>query len=976
MALRLLLLIVFCTTLYGTACTQHFKYKHFDVDDGLPSSQVFCAFQDDEGYMWFTTDNGLSRFNGYQFDNYSTKDGIADNTILKGQKAKDNSLLFFTLSSGFFWFKQGKFHPILSKDYLKLMQYQKLKIREYVLDKNKTIWFSTNEHAIYYSLDTNGKLLKYKCEIPQKTEKRATFLVQVDSNSILPVAIFRDIKKDFTSFQIINKKHHYFIPNVEIKLAIKLQNLFILLTAGDEQSKGKLFLYHPKNRSLKKLPEEKGKYYNIAMHDAEDNLWLGHKKGVDFYKGNNPVPIQLLSNVYVTHLFQDFEKNIWVTTKDNGVYLITDLNIKNYLKNEKIVSFSDYNQKLWVTTVNGKVFRKDSLHRFVKLFDKKVENIVNASHFSKNGVFFYDGIYDFSGVKKSNFKKGKTINAKKVISVGDSIYITSTHNGLVYLNIRTGFSKWRVGPKLRINALFKDTSNTILLGSVKGLFSFNFSKLSYADIRNGKQLLSQRIMDIEKWGNSYALATRGQGVVIYSKDTLFAITKEAGLKSNLVSCITTVNDSVIWVGSNNGVARIELEPFTLKIKSISNYTNVEGLTSNEVLDIIYYKNSIWVGTSKGVSLLPTGIRNTFAIPPKLKISQVYINNKPQGFAKHLHLKPHQNNININYLGISFKTLGKLTFRYRLKGYLNEWTETESKNVNFTNIPAGSYTFELQVQNKNGIWSSSKTVHFTIAKHFTQEVWFIALMVFLIVSIPSGIVLVYSKNRRRREKQKRRVLEAQLLALRNQINPHFIFNALNSIQAYNVKARDKEAIKYLSNFSELMRQILENTKHRFISLYDEISCVKNYLKLEALRTNNRFSYTITINNELEGLHVYLPPMLLQPHLENAIWKGFTGEIQNPQLHIEFSKYGNALHIKIRDNGIGINKSKIINSKIKKTNGYESTGIRNIQERIKSIRELYGIFISIKIQDVSEKNADQIGTEVLYTITLLTELAHSI
>lgn len=975
MALRLLFLCLLCIIFYGEAYTQHFKYKHFDVDDGLPSSQVFCAFQDTDGYMWFTTDNGLSRFNGYKFENYSTKDGITDNTILAGETTKNGSLLFFTLSSGFFWYKQGKFQPIKSKDHDKLISHHKLKIRNYVLDQKNTIWFSTNESATYYSLDTTGKIAKYKCYISNK-EKYGTFLIQVDDNNILPVIKFKKTKPSITDYKVTINQEAPFIPNIVIKFTIVQQGSFMLLPSKKVSIKNSPLFYSTKKGLIEPpFSLNKKQYCTTSLLDNENNRWLGLEKGVYFYEKNSSTPIHLLPNEYVTHIFQDFEKNIWISTKDNGVYLITGRKIKNYLNTEKVISFSDYNNKLWVTTITGKVFQTDTSGYFIKVFDKKVSNIISASHFSKRGIFFYDGIYDFSGKKKETFRR-KKINAKKIIAIKDSVYIVGTHNGLIYINTNIKLPSWHFKPELRINALLEDTANTVLLGTVKGLFSFNLSTLTNSDLRDGKKLLSARIMDIEKWGEKYILATKGRGLVIYSKDTLYSITKDNGLKSNLISCATVVNDSVIWIGSNKGVARIEINPITLQTKNISSYTHTEGLSSNEVIDIMHYKESIWVGTSRGISQLPLNSNNIFSITPKLKITQVYINNKLRALAQNLSLKPHENNIFINYLGVSFKTIGKLTYRYRLKGYINDWTETESRNVNFTNIPAGSYIFELQAQNKNGIWSPSKVVSFSIAKHYTQELWFIVLIIITAISIPSSIIFIYSKNRRVQEKQKRKAIEAQLLALRNQINPHFIFNALNSIQAYNVKTRDKEAIKYLSNFSELMRQILENTKHSFINLYDEISCIKNYLKLESLRTNGRFTYTITLSNELEALYIYLPPMLIQPHLENAIWKGFTNEITNPHLNIIINKQNDKLIIKIIDNGIGITKGRIASTKTTQKRGYASTGIKNILERVDSIKKLYGIDISINIFDISELETDQTGTEVCYTITLLKELPKSI
>jgi ligand-binding sensor domain-containing protein len=975
MVLRLALFFVLNLAINFQLYAQSFKYKHFDVDDGLPSSQVFSAFQDKEGYMWFTTDNGLSRFDGYSFQNFSTKDGIIDNTILSGTVAQDSSILFFTLSSGFFWYKNGQFYKIKSKAYNRLINTQRLKITNYALDKYKTIWFRTNQNGIYYSLDLKGKITKYKCK-PITQEQKGTYLIQIDANNLLPIANHGYPDKDITNYLKSIYKNHPFVPHVNIKFAVKQNNAFILIPNKDKegQSVGNVaFFYTPRNKITHYYFQTKkgNQIYNSSILDEDSKRWMGTEKGVFMYEPDKQKPIHILEENFITNIFQDFEKNVWITTKDKGVFLITGSKIENYLTSEKITSFTTYDDKLWVTSITGKIFNIDTTGLFTKVLDKKTKNIVMASSISKNGIFLFDGVYNFSGERKKTFKK-KELNAKAVIQINNSQYVIGTHNGILIYDLYRNTLDEHLGPRIRISSLYKNSSNSILIGTVKGLFSFNISNKTYTGISRGQHLLSNRIMDIKEWGSSYILATKGNGIVIYGNDTLYAITKDNGLKSNLISCATVVNDTVIWVGSNTGVAKIEFNYTKDKIKSISNYTHIDGLSANEVTDIISFNNNIWVGTSKGISLLPLNGDNSFTVTPKLKVNGFYVNNSLVSGTNNYTLKPNENNISISYLGVSFKSLGKLSYRYKLNGYINEWVETKSKNVNFTNIPAGDYTFELQAMNKNGMWSSSKVVNFSIAKHFTQEIWFIVLIILVIVSIPSGIILVLSKNKRARERQKRRALEAELFALRTQINPHFIFNALNSIQAYNVKARDKEAIKYLSNFSELMRQILENTKHSFITLYDEIGCITNYLKLESLRTNGRFTYTIEVDEGLEALHVYLPPMLIQPHLENAIWKGFTDDVSAPHISIIFSKLSNKLNISIKDNGIGINKGRSTIAKTTKISGYSSTGIKNILDRLESIKQLYDIDIIVDVFDISERRANQTGTEVNYTITLLKEL----
>lgn len=957
--------------------SQELKFKHFDVEDGLPSSQVFSVFQDNEGYMWLTTDNGLSRYDGYSFVNFSIKDGLIDNTVLSAKVSVNNNILFLTLSSGFFWYKSGEFNRIKSPQYDKLLGARARVNQQYFLDKNETIWFTTNKLGEYYSLDTLGNLVTHKySNLFSGNNKLGTYVIDLKGKILLAPKPKKDQIFPLTPKSGWSKNVN-FVPWIINKQVFKTKDTLMFLAREIETSLNKIFL-KTKNQKIvsKTLPLGNAKkFFTHALADDENDVWIGTESGVYFFKeGNfNIVPQHFLKGYYVTYIFQDHEKNIWVATKDDGIFLLTGKKIRNYLPSDKVIALSPYGNYLWVATMTGKVIRVDSANNFLEILNLESKNVISAFSVSQDGIFIGNNIYDLNG---KTIKSGKKSNAKKIINFGKSLWLVANHEGAIYVGRVLKGHRKLPNFSLRTNALLLKPPKELLLGSIKGLFLYNLENETVKDIRKGSPLLSTRIMEIKKWRDAYLLATKGNGLVIYSKDTLFAINTSQGLKSNMVRSITVENDTTIWVGSNAGISKITLLPNKYSIGTIYNYTNIEGLASNEVMDISFYNRKIWVATSKGLSCFSPGNENIFGITPKLKIEEVLINNKIKTGGNKLSLAPDENNILINYLGISFKTLGNIKYRHRLKGYGNQWVTTQSRSANFTNIPAGKYVFEVQAQNKDGVWGNSKKVTFTIAQHFTKKAWFILLIIIILISIPSGVIYTVFKNKKEKEKQKRKALEAELFALRNQVSPHFIFNALNSIQSYNVKSRDKEAINYLSKFSDLMRQILENTKHSFISLEVEIECITNYLNIERLRTNNRFIYNISIDNNINRLGTFIPPMLIQPHLENAIWKGFTKEIIDPFIEIDLSVVDDSLIIKIRDNGIGINRGTALKGNENKQKSYESTGIKNIINRIEHIKQLYSIDISLNIYDLSEKEENKNGTEIYYTISLLKQKPSSI
>lgn len=966
-------LLIICYTL---SVAQSLQFKHLDVEDGLPSSQVFCAFQDNDGYMWFTTDNGVSRFDGYAFKNFSTKDGLAANTVLTGIVLNNNNILFHTLSSGLFWYKNGAFEEIKSQEYKELVHKKNIIVVRYTVDRNNTVWFTTNEFNTYYSLDTTEKLTQHHGPpIGTNPMLRGSFLIDL-GNSFLPS--LKANKRLITSAPKSYSPPTTFFPSIMVKNVRKLDTCFFLLLEKDDSTKNNIFFITNEKKLITKklIINDTNPFFTYVFSDNEKDIWLGSESGVYLFENGdfNAPYVHILKEYYITYINQDDEGNIWITTKDDGVFLITGKNIKNYLTNQKVIAFSQHANHLWATTVTGRVVKIDSNSKITEVLNKKTKNNIATFLVSKKGVFIHETLHDFNN--KISVSLNNFLNTKKIVCIGDSLYFIANHMGINAVKPPSDEVKSGLSVQHRTNGLLFEPPSQLLLGTTKGLFSYNIHTKTTTDIRKGNPLLSERIMDIKKWGNSYLLATKGQGLVIYNNDTVFALSTKEGLKSNIIHCSTAENGNTIWAGSNSGVSKIVFVPNTFILKTVTNYTNIDGLASNEVKDLAYFNNKIWVATMKGISCFLPQKDSTYSITPKLKIQTLLINNSPVVTTDNLILKPHENNLLINYLGISYKTLGQITYRYRLNGYANEWVLTKNISANFTNIPAGNYVFELQAINKDGIWSPSKKIQIFIAQHFTQKLWFIILVIIILISIPSGIVFNILKSKREKEKQKRKALEAELFALRNQISPHFVFNALNAIQSYNVKTRDREAINYLSNFSDLMRQILENAKHSFISIEDEIDCITNYLNLEKLRTNNRFTYTITVGENINKMYTFIPPMFLQPHLENAIWKGFTKEIPAPHIDINFTINGNSLSINIIDNGIGINNGADSRTQNTSVKGYQSTGIKNIQSRIAHIKQLHDIDISLNIYDLSEKVLGQTGTEVCYTISLLTKRPTSI
>lgn len=235
----------------------------------------------------------------------------------------------------------------------------------------------------------------------------------------------------------------------------------------------------------------------------------------------------------------------------------------------------------------------------------------------------------------------------------------------------------------------------------------------------------------------------------------------------------------------------------------------------------------------------------------------------------------------------------------------------------------------------------------------------SLSVALLILLIASVFILRSSNLKRKANQL-----LALRSLRSQMNPHFIYNSLNSVNSYISKNDEKTANKYLSDFSRLMRSVMENSKHDFVSLSTEIETLKLYLNLEHSRFNDKFDYSFTVDEKLETDAITLPPMLIQPFIENAIWHGLRYLDEKGLLKVEIAKEAGLLRIIIEDNGIGRKKSEELKTRFQK--GHASTGVMNIENRIQIINHLFNARIGIRIEDLDKQNMQ--GTRIVLTMPL--------
>ncbi|HKZ67061.1 MAG TPA: histidine kinase, partial [Chitinophagaceae bacterium] len=356
------------------------------------------------------------------------------------------------------------------------------------------------------------------------------------------------------------------------------------------------------------------------------------------------------------------------------------------------------------------------------------------------------------------------------------------------------------------------------------------------------------------------------------------------------------------------------------------------------------------------------------------ITAINVNDKPWSIhtnptlVNELNFNHTQNFLTIHFAVNNFSNEQNNQFSYRLKGLTDNWSVANASNVAiFTSLPPGNYLFELRSGNSDGKWSDGiKTLAITIHPAWWQTWWFRISAIVLLAGLVSFFITRRIKNIRREAALKQQLAEIEIKGLHAQMNPHFIFNSLNSIKEMILEDEKQNASRYLSKFAQLIRTSLEQSRQTFITIRQCVDHLQQYLEMEKLRFED-FSYCIDVDEKLNADEARIAPMLVQPLVENAIWHGLRSKENDRKLFIRFFKEGNLVICEIEDNGVGIRHT--MNSKQGALSVHRSFGIANIHERLALLNEKYNMNCSLKITDKTELPVKKgSGTMAVLQLTL--------
>jgi ligand-binding sensor domain-containing protein len=961
-------LTLFLLFLQQFIIAQQFNYTTINTTQGLPSTETYSILKDKRGYVWFATDHGIARYDGKEFITYNFSDGLSDNTILRMCEDARGRIWFMSQSNELFYWEEGNVHKAPVSKLLVTTIAQWDPIFTLYIDKAQNIWFNTLSGIFVSDAKHN-----YTTLTRHKPFNNRNTAIEIVDNKVALDFKFRGMRKKRMTSSFYTYNFAWRINNTIqcCDTSISTNDLIITKNRNDAAVSKDGTLFYSHDFTLFRISKDK-KIETIKFNsevieltiDENNNLWVGLFKGGLRYFKNADIhskPISMLNGFTVSDVWAD-ATGAWCSTLEKGVFYIPSLSIRSYSNipflDDRIFSMNVFRDKMIICTFGERIFETQgdtivpcSTFKKFQMPSTKLYRIkeINGNIYVSWGN--HTDILDQSLTKIGPNYSFQVFSASKdVIKTEDNTIWTLNASCIKKLTLDKKITPVYATP-YRLTTAVVVKGRVIMIGSKRGVYLIEDGHITFLNKISPllKCPISQMLKDAA--GNIW-MATAGNGLLKYKDSTVTQISIKEGLISNICTSLEQDGSGKIWIGTNKGLSCLYNPLDKRKNWIIRNLTVNNGISSNEICNLKTFKNKLWVGTKSGLNTID--LEDIFATGESpAYIQSVLVNNKIVDSTQSLTYN--QNNVKIMLNGLSYSISSEQRYRFRLIGLDSTWQEIKTDEVLFNSLPPGSYIFQAAVMNPDGTWSKRTAgYHFIINKPCWLTWWFILLEIITAAFIVYLIIRWRTSIIRKKENEKLRInkllAEYQMKALTAQMNPHFIFNAINSIQNFIIKNRSTLAYDYLIKFSTLIRMVLNNSKENEISLQQELDTLVLYVELEQLRFENSFDFHLNVAPEVDTHSLVIPALLLQPYIENAIWHGLMPlEDRKGVINLTIAAQNEFLKIHITDNGIGRTASDQIKKKIVYKN-HKSVGMELTGKRI----EVFGQESTFSLQIIDNYN----------------------
>ncbi len=985
--MKKLVLIIF-SLISCTLWSQEPVSIHLTQKDGLPDIEFYDIIEDNEGFIWLAADKGLFRYNGKEYKNYShhQKRGLS---VFNLKKDAQGRIWCNNVSGQFFYI-----HNDSLKLYIDIQEkIEKTKLPIYTFDETESLCIATDGGL--YHVDKTTKEIRTIIDNKTMIARQNHELVNFDDHiyfmqDSLYVFKNRKLKKRIPTFTEhhyvkmfrINQKNYYVGSNRKWYYPVEDNELTI---AEIDLDSGSL-------KPIEVPKELKGKTI-IEINEIDGKVYVITNGGCFIYRvidGNFLYEGVFNDKVYSSRVIKDLNENYWITTLEEGVDVIPNLGISKLRTDENIHSINALEiveSKIIYGTEQGYIGVKD-------LITQK-EKLIKLGHNVRVFGFAYNPETNSLFVSTDNrsilwdFNTGKVFEISGVASkdinlASNNNVLISYHSGAMLVDFshveKSPLSKESIfqfrPTKKHIRPLkLVDLSNVrsyanhyknddaMYVGQIDHLYHIDKNLKKTEITFQGNSLFATDITETKD--GTIWISTNEFGILgIQDKKVVFHYDESKGLQSNqTLKLVADEND--LWVITNEGLHFLDRRKEAFKSFSFQHEIPIQ-----KVKDIKPHKGKLYIGGDTGIFVVDKKYIQEKEVIPTVYFESVLIGNSAVEKKEKYVTSYDQNSFEAYFNSNTFNSKESITYLYRLEGLEKDWTPTSTGSVRFPSLPYGRYTFQIKAVTNKGVESEvAETIAIEVTKPFWVQWWFyLLLLILLFIYYKVTLSKIQKKQQIKIENERvgKELVLSQLENLRSQMNPHFIFNVLNSIQEYIISNDKYTASLYLTEFSKLIRMYLEHSRREEINLDEELKALKIYLDLEKDRFEEDFEYSIHLDTNVNKERMTVPSLFIQPYVENAIKHGLLHKEKNKIVSINFiyDKKYDQLICKIVDNGIGRKESEKINEK--KRRDHKSFATKAIDNRVDLLNKNRERKIRVEIKDLETENQESEGTRITITI----------
>lgn len=945
---------------------QYPGYFNYTIENGGPSNEVYSILEDKQGYIWIGCDAGLYRYNGVRFEQFSSP-LLSSRAVTGLCQTTTGTIYAYNFNGQILTFHNEKLTVLKGWDH---------PVNSLAADSKNNIWVSTGK-GLYCISDKTKKWHEIKDRFSKSSHPIKYYLnsVRVQKNGIVSYI------EEGNIVELYNNQKQVHVINLEkslvpVYITEGMQNPWVFRMVDGiffVPKKGKYVPgYDPKLTELLKFR----KITNAQK--IEDDIWISTYSGIVKYNIKKKTTSLFYPQKAFSSCLKDREGNYWFTTLHDGILRMPSLEIYCWNSRTGVTNFDQFSHV--VATNGGLCFAStdgvvgEMRNTFTDFYSptNTLKSDIGAMYFDPiercvfynkmNSIFrFCDGKSTLVNEFARPIKDFHRIQGAYLLATSQGTYLYSLPNeGLK--EQKCILQDWS---RAIVDSPFDDH---LFIAGNNGLYEFSVAKKQFKRIRtyfNNRQVRAmctdeKKIYLLTFDGMVYSLEKGGKIRLLFQFSEAYRV--------NQIS----ENNGKLYFATNMGML-----VFDLKTQQKWVINNFHGLCSNNIKSIAFTKNHCWLATGNGLHRLPlTGI-NTLHVKGKIILRRLIVNGKEVN-QRDLQQLDYRDNLSILVDGLSYRSNGHFNFAYRFVGDKSDWIKVPATidELSIPRLPIGAREIEIKlIDHENRDSENVLRFSLNVKPPFYQRWWF---YVGVLLSILGFSYLFFKKRiQQLQKKQDQRLQQLRLenelrltqqIALKAQMNHHFLFNVLNSIKGYIYENDKKNAAKYLNDFSNFVRKVLDLSALPTTTLADELEIVKLYINLESMLLQDDFTFEMNIENTIDAGAISIPSLLLQPYVENAFKHGLRHKKGKKKLIIAVTLIENeeVISIQISDNGIGRKAADIINRR--NSEQHVSFATSATQKRIELLNFEKKGTIGVVVQDNFSSNGEVLGTSVIIRIHL--------